>query len=199
ALDARASELSARALMPGSALSCLDALAGEAVEASCEKALFASPEATAAAVSYVAAQLALLADGMNYARHYDPSYETALTGLRNAAEADRFGIVAHVLTVRDGCTPDQCAAFALLRDASRVSANLGEHLYDAHIGRHTAAWPAAGPQVAGLTQPGAPVTPAGKAPANLFLPSAASIPAVSIMNAEPPVPAAQPTAAVEPA
>src|SRR5581483_3362850 len=54
ALDARASELSARALMPGSALSCLDALAGEAVEASCEKALFASPEATAAAVSYVA-------------------------------------------------------------------------------------------------------------------------------------------------
>ena len=61
ALDARGFELATRAFMPGSALGCLDAIAGETVEAACEKALFASPEATAAAVSYVAAQLSLLA------------------------------------------------------------------------------------------------------------------------------------------
>ncbi len=61
ALDTRAFELATRAFMPGSALGCLDAIAGETVEEACEKAVFASPEATAAAVSYVAAQLSLLA------------------------------------------------------------------------------------------------------------------------------------------
>ena len=44
-------ELAARALVPGSALPCLDAIAGDVVEDACEKAIFASPEATAAAVS----------------------------------------------------------------------------------------------------------------------------------------------------
>ena len=43
----------ARAIAPGSALSCLDEMAGEAVEAACEKGVFASPEAVAAAVKYV--------------------------------------------------------------------------------------------------------------------------------------------------
>src|SRR5215813_12141738 len=59
ALDQRAFELTARALLPGSTLACLDGAAGEAVETACEKALFAGPETTAAAVSYVAAQLSL--------------------------------------------------------------------------------------------------------------------------------------------
>src|SRR5262249_33543323 len=45
ALDTRAFELATRAFMPGSALGCLDAIAGETVEGACEKALFASPEA----------------------------------------------------------------------------------------------------------------------------------------------------------
>src|ERR1700745_1611181 len=39
ALDARGFELATRAVMPGSALGCLDAIAGETVEAACEKAL----------------------------------------------------------------------------------------------------------------------------------------------------------------
>ena len=55
------------AIAPGSALSCLDEMAGEAVSTACEKAVFASPEAVAAAVKYVAAQLALLKDGTAYA------------------------------------------------------------------------------------------------------------------------------------
>ena len=57
ALDARLLELTTRAVMPGSPLACLDATAGELVEASCEKALFATPEAVAASVAYVIAQL----------------------------------------------------------------------------------------------------------------------------------------------
>ena len=60
ALDDRKAALMAGSLAPGSALSCLDELAGEAVETACEKAVFASPEAVAAGVKYVTAQLALL-------------------------------------------------------------------------------------------------------------------------------------------
>src|SRR5947209_5163890 len=68
ALDVRLTELTTRAVMPGSALACLDGSAGELVEASCEKALFATPEAVAASVAYVTAQLSLLAQGSDYER-----------------------------------------------------------------------------------------------------------------------------------
>src|SRR5262245_26081529 len=43
ALDGRMQELLIRAAVPGSALACLDAIAGDTVEASCEKALFQTP------------------------------------------------------------------------------------------------------------------------------------------------------------
>jgi len=55
-LDERLAALLVRAVAPGSALSCLDELAGETVEAACEKAVFASPEAVSAAVAYVTAK-----------------------------------------------------------------------------------------------------------------------------------------------
>ena len=70
----------------GYALACLDAGAGGAIETACQKAVFASPEATAAAVSYAAARLSLLSDGLKYARMGDPSYETSLIPLRRAVE-----------------------------------------------------------------------------------------------------------------
>jgi hypothetical protein len=222
ALDARSFELATRALMPGSALACLDAGAGDTVEASCEKALFATPEATATAVSYVAAQLALLADASTFVRR-DPSYAAELVNLRRAVTSDRFGLVAHVLAARHGCTPDQCRAFALLNDASRVSSNLAERSYEFYVVRHAAGWPpiakppvtAGPPPVAATAPPAAAVAmsaPAGAAPpptsarasaaipqsatapgikptgSNVFFPSSASIPPVSIMNAEPSAP-----------
>jgi hypothetical protein len=190
ALDGRVFELMTRATAPGSALACLNALAGETVEAACEKALFASPEAVAAAVSYVSAQLTLLAAARDHAQRVGGGYESTLAQMRRAAESDRFGMVAHVLATRDGCTVEQCAAFALFDDRSRVSANISEQMFDAVVKRHMAAWPGE------PTQPVAAVSPSGTAataPApiagvrnpNLFFPSAASIPPVSIMNAEP--------------
>jgi hypothetical protein len=130
-------------------------------------------------------------------RRGDRSHERMLANLRRAAELDRFGIVAHVLAVGHGCTPEQCAAFALLHDAHRVSLNMAGRTYDAIVNRHAAAWPAAGsPAVAGNAPPAVAEAPAGaplagaplagaKLPNNLFLPSSSSIPAVSIMNAEP--------------
>ena len=67
ALDARVFELATRAFMPGSALGCLDPLVAETMEDTCEKTVFASPEATAAAISYVAAQLAVLGSAGEHA------------------------------------------------------------------------------------------------------------------------------------
>jgi len=184
ALDARGFELATRAFMPGSALGCLDAIAGETVEAACEKTLFASPEATAAAVSYVAAQLSLLASARELGRHGETA--SGMLALRRALEADRFGVVAHVLAVRDGCAPDQCRAFAWLGETSRIKINLAERPFDARIKTYAASWPVAG----GRALVGTPASPApsaaAKVPNNLYFPSATSIPPVNIMTAEPP-------------
>ncbi len=211
-LDARLLEMTTRALMPGSPLACLDATAGELVEASCERALFASPEAVAASVAYVSAQLSFLADGSEYERRSGANYESALSNLRYAIETDRFGIVAHVLADRDGCTADRCVGFGLLRDTSQVSENLSEHRYESTVLHHASEWlqsalsmvasntaastppplappPAPAPNSAAVASAAAPLPKT--APNGLFFPSSASIPPVSIMNAEPTGPAPQ--------
>jgi hypothetical protein len=194
ALDARSAELTTRAIAPGSALPCLDAVANTAVEAACEKALFASPEAIAAAVAYVDARLTLLADGLDHAAH-DRSYEPVLERLRRALEADRFGVVAHVLATR-GCSADACAAFRLLRDPQRVIANLRQRTFDANVVVHAATWRSENAVAASPAEPSAPAL-AAASPASgpgvpvsskYDFPSAASIPPVSIMDAEPPRP-----------
>jgi hypothetical protein len=184
ALDTRAFELATRAFMPGSALGCLDAIAGETVEGACEKALFASPEATAAAVSYVAAQLSLLASARDLGR--PGGTNPATLALRRALEADRFGIVAHVLAVRDGCVPDQCSAFAWLQDTSRINVNLAERPFEARVKTYAASWPAVGGRGVASTPPSPAPSAAAKVPNNLYFPSATSIPPVNIMTAEPP-------------
>ncbi len=186
--EARAIELAARAFTPGSALACLEATAGEAVEEACERALFATPETTAAAVSYVVAQLDLLASARDLGRSGDTDLRR--TTLRRAIETDRFGIVAHVLALRGGCTPNRCSAFALLQDSSRVKTNLVQRPFEARMSYHSAAWPAAGnPPVSSVpVVPEAPAVPtaAAKPPSNnLYFPSSNSIPPVNIMTSEP--------------
>jgi hypothetical protein len=212
-LDARLAEIASRASAPGSALACLDGTAGEIVEASCEKAVFATPEATAAAVSYVGAQLSLLAEASDYERRSGASYGPALAGLRLAVETDRFGIAAHVLATREGCTADRCDFLALLPTPNQVGDNLMAHKYEVLVAQHATEWlqnalaaPAAvasnGPPAAPAPTP-APATPttpiASAAPAtkpnNLYFPSSASIPPISIMAPEPTAPAQSAAAA----
>ena len=113
-IEARAAELTARALAPGSALGCLDAVANALVENGCEKPLFATPEAVAAAVAYVDARFSLLAASAALAER-DPGYRPAFERLRQGLEADRYGFVAHVLTTR-GCNGADCPELRLLRD-----------------------------------------------------------------------------------
>ena len=193
-LDARAQELFMRATLPGSAFACLDPLVGDVVESACEKAIFQTPEATAAALSYVATELALLTDFTVHARKAGSEIPLALGKLRRSIEGDRFGLVARVLAVRDGCTPGACPTFALLTDPGRIAVNLSGRSYELYVERHAAAWPAGtkSPAVAATVAgagEGDAQPPAASAPrSGLFFPSAASIPPVTIMNAEPQLP-----------
>lgn len=195
ALDQRLSDLNARAFAPGSALACLDAGGGDAIETACEKAVFASPQSVAAAVSYVSARLALLADATDFAHRTGSNYESALATLRLAIESDRYGLVAHVLSVRDSCTPLLCDSYVLLHDPDRVQANLRERLFDHYVERYAPEWahaPAGNPLAEGTPGPAttAAVPPAGATgvPSKIDFPSAASIPPVSIMTTEPGMP-----------
>lgn len=194
ALDGRMADLAGRAMAPGSPLHCLDALAGQAVEGACEKVLFAAPETVAAAVSYVTAGLALLADGVDFARRSDATYEKSLASLRHAIETDRFGIVAHVLATRDKCTAEQCDAFALLHDASHVQQNLKDETFENYVAHNADTWPAQDRPGGPTAQEGAANNPevasahAKPVSPQFDFPSAASIPPVSIMSAEPGTP-----------
>lgn len=196
ALELRATELNGQALMPGSPLACLDGFAGESVEAACEKVLFATPSAVAAASSYIAARLTLLADIAVYGQRGGSSLDGVLSPLRRSLETDRFGFVAHVLALRDGCTSGNCKTLALLRDPSRVRANISGQTLDRYVDRYAAAWAQGsdGPvadanssaQMAAAGQPGAAGGPGQrKVMVDIDFPTAASIPAVSIMNPKP--------------
>src|ERR1700731_740238 len=153
------------------ALSCIDDLAGEAVLAACEKALFGSPESTAAALSYASSQITRLT-GFGDVAAANKNLTPELQALRRAVERDRYGLMAYVLGARDHCTPSECAAFQSLTDNHQISANMDERTYYGLIARYAPSWnaPAAttGP-VANL----APSVPTGK-PTNADFPSAAS-------------------------
>jgi|SRR5579871_173446 len=196
------------------ALACVDDLAGEAVLAACEKAVFGSPESTAAALAYAARQLTRLSafgDVATASRNMTPEIEA----LRRAVEHDRYGLMAQVLVVRDHCTQFDCPVFRSLTDPSRVSSNIGERTYDNLVARYAIVWNAppavaapALPPVAALV----PGVPTGR-PTNAEFPSASSTPPVSIMTAEPttastsrqpapatasPTPSPRPTASASP-
>jgi hypothetical protein len=194
ALIARAAALDRAALAPGSALACLDAGAGEAVEDSCEKAVFASPQATAAAVAYIAARLQLLQDAAAFAS--DQALRAALAASRRAIELDRYGLAAQVLASRDGCTAAHCPAFALLGDTNALKANLKAQAFAQYVSRYAGAWNARPEKPPALSQaPAAPPVAANQPPDKAIkpgepwdFPSAASIPPVNIMTPEPPLP-----------
>jgi hypothetical protein len=198
AILARNLELTARATAPGSMLSCLDGGAGETIENSCEKAVFADAQSAASAVAYIGARLTLLADAAGLAQHNDPGLLKAFAAVRRSIELDRFGIAAHVLSARDGCTAEQCPALALLHDTAALKANLRVHAFDTYVARYADAWnkkepksePVAekqGPAAAPVASAHEPAPPKAPLSSKYEFPSAASIPPVRIMNAEPPL------------
>jgi hypothetical protein len=171
------------------ALSCLDDLAGDAVAVGCEKALFGAPDAAAAAVAYTAARIDRLT-ALGDVTTADQSLTPDTKVLRKSLERDRYGLVAQVLVMRDGCTQFDCAAFRSLTDQQQVAAHMDAHLYDMLVARYAPTWNAPAAAPAGALPSGTvaalpPSMPTGK-PTNAEFPSASSTPPVSIMNPEPP-------------
>ena len=140
ALAQRSAELTAQALAPGSTLACLDGAAGEAVEMACEKTVFAdaAKHGQRGRLYGGAADVARRRARLRPLRR--PGFADRMAGLRRAIELDRFGIAAHVLAIRDGCTAERCAAFALLGDASVLKANLKAQAFDQYVSRYAADW-----------------------------------------------------------
>jgi hypothetical protein len=201
ALLARQTELTARALMPGSRLACLDGGAGETMANACEKAVFADAATAAAAVALTAARVDLLQSAKALADKGDRDVLSHFASARRAIELDRFGLAAQVLADRDGCTPDRCAGFALVNETGALKANMKARVFEQYVSRHAAAWeqsvpvanaaPMASVPPAEVNTPLASAEPAAAAPTGKPVdpkwdfPSAASIPPVSIMNSEP--------------
>ena len=190
ALELRGQQLSSQVLIPGSPLACLDALVGESVEAACEKSLFASPATVASASAYVGAQLTLLANMTTFGQRQGIELEPMMGPLRRSLETDRFGFVAYVLAIRDGCTAQNCKTLSLFRDANRVRTNLTTAALERYLEHYAAAWSAPEVPLAEATQAptGSTAAAAGQGSrkiVNIDFPSASSIPAVSIMNPEP--------------
>jgi hypothetical protein len=206
ALLARNAELARAALAPGSALACLDGGAGEKVGDACEQGLFASPQAVAAAVALESARLGLLQAAFALSKHGDVQVMPAFADLRRAAELDRYGVAAHVLATRDGCTALKCDALAMFHDTTALRANLKAQAFEAYVARYAPHWGKQAqptPPVAAAPQAAAPAAVATVTPAapphdtqgtarpvesRWNFPSADSIPPVSIMTPEPKLP-----------
>ena len=167
------------------ALACLDDLAGETVLMACEKMLFASPDTTAAAVAHTASQLNRLTSHGDVATA-NKTMTPDLQALRRAIERDRYGLVAYVLSVRDRCQSNKCAAFASLSDSHQIAANMDERIYEAAIAKYASNWNAPPPVASsGSASLMTPTQPTGR-PTNADFPTSASIPPVNIMTPEPP-------------
>jgi hypothetical protein len=168
-------------------LSCIDELAGDAVLAACEKALFGSAESVAAAVAYAASQITLLTSLGDVATA-NKGAGSDLLALRRAVERDRYGLMAYVLMARDRCTPSACRAFRSLTETRQIAANMEERVYESLIMRYASSWNA--PQAAtGMIAALPASVPTGK-PTNAEFPTSASTPPVNIMTPEPPLGAA---------
>jgi hypothetical protein len=179
---------SVTAVLPG--LSCIDDLAGETVLAACEKTLFGSADAAAAAVSYAATritQLASFGDVATANKNMTPELAT----LRRSVERDRYGLMAYVLSARDRCQPGECAAYRLLTDHNQIAANMDERVYEGLILRYSPSWNAPATSAPAATAALPSSLPTGK-PTNAEFPSAASTPPVNIMTPEPATAAAPP-------
>ena len=197
AIEERIAALRTQATASGT-LACLER-AAEALQASCAQSLFASPGVISSAGIYTASRL----DAMKAARRYSgprtPQFDDAVATLERALQEDPFGLAADILVRREGCTAQRCEALSLFSDSARLADNIRNKTFDANVARYTAAW--------GAPQPGAPqtaapvpeITPSGATrapiPDKYELPSAASIPPVSIMTDEPPQRAAPAPAA----
>lgn len=190
-LDARVATPQHVALAP--ALACMDGLAGESVEAACERAIFASADTAAAAVSYAAGQVSRVI-AASHARTLTPEQQA----LRRAVERDRYGLVAQVVAVRDGCVVTECPLFRALSDSEQIKANMNQRVYDTLVARYSPTWTNAAATPSSAAAGLLPNVPTGR-PTSVDFATPAAIPPVNIMTQDPSSAPALPAAAAAPA
>ena len=187
-IETRLSELRSQALGAGSSLACLERT-GDALETACAQALFATPETIAAASVYTAARLDLMVQSTRYAGPRTPQFDDIIDALGVSLQQDPFGLTANILVQRKGCTAERCDDVAIFQNPERLRSNIRQKAFDANMARHSVNWrvPAPAPTSAVTTTTTVPAGTETRAPIpeKYSLPSAASIPPVSIMNDEP--------------
>jgi hypothetical protein len=206
AFERRVSDLTSRTSAPGSVLSCLEGIANEALVAGCERVVFENPENVAAVLAFTSARINLLRDGIDMSSRAGLNLDSGLNILRRGLEADRFGAVAYLMGQQPECLPSQCEVLGILRDANRVRMNLQDKPFEALVAKYSPQWSQSSRTSAiDPNRNTASAMPAPPAPVSskYDLPSAASIPPVSIMNTEPgqsatTAPAASPVARARP-
>ena len=185
-IEARLSELRAQALS-ASSTACLEG-AGDSIEKACEQTVFATPESLAAANFYMTTRFELLMSAVRYSGPRTPQLDDAIAALRRSLQQDPFGLTANTLALRTGCTPERCDAIALLPEHGRVWENVRKKTYQDIVARHSANWgtspPTAASPAASSSIPTGGETRA-PIPDKYTLPSASSIPPISIMQDEP--------------
>lgn len=192
AIEARLSELRAQALGASSMLACLEG-AGDAIEKACEQTVFATPESLAAANFYTTTRFDLLTFAARYSGPRTPDFDQAITALQRSLEQDPFGLTANTLVLRTGCTAARCDALAMFSENARVRENVRQKTYDVIVARQSVNWRTNAPTVASPAPPAAGIRPPASSttatgvpiPDKYTLPSASSIPPVSIMQDEP--------------
>ena len=185
AIEARLSELRAQALSASSTLACLEG-AGDTIEKACEQTVFATPESLAAANFYMTTRFDVLTSAARYSGPRTPQFDEAITALQRSLEQDPFGLTANTLALRTGCTAERCDAIAMFGEKARVRENVRQKTYQGIVARHSANWRTSAPTVAfplcalrRWPRTRAPI------PDKYTLPSASSIPPISIMQDEP--------------
>jgi hypothetical protein len=192
AIEDRIAALRTEAMASGP-LACLER-AAETLQASCAQLLFASPGAISSAGIYTASRLDAMKAAQRYSGPRTPQFDDAVATLERALQEDPFGFVADILMRREHCTAQRCEAFSLFADPARLADNIRDKTFDANVARYTAAWSAPQPAAPQTAAPAAAPTPTiapgggtrAPIPDKYELPSAASIPPVSIMTEEPP-------------
>lgn len=181
-LESRINELKAQALAPGSPFACLDPSIGETIQVACEHEVFASPATVATEIFYVWSEFTLVSDvAANPTKNAD-DVERATLSLRRSLEADRFGFLAYLLAIRNGCTSANCPALAVLKDPAHVRLNIVAHTFDHYVANYRQSWAKAQEAAAGFGLSSYQPTPAKRKIVDINFPSAASIPPIHIMT-----------------
>jgi hypothetical protein len=199
AIEARLSELRAQALSTNSALACLEG-AGDAIEKACEQTIFATAESLAAANVYTTARFDLLMSAKRYSGPRTAQFDQVINALQRSLQQDPFGLTANTLVLRTGCTAERCDAIAMFAEQARVRETIRQKTYQATVARHSANWRTSAPAAAAPAVSSPPSTGGetrAPIPDKYTLPSASSIPPVSIMQDEPERRPSAPAAAPE--